>query len=107
MPSPELTPAAVTTSISNALSARPDPDVVGQRLGDDAVLIHLQTNRIYELNPTAARVWELLGAGEDLKEISRRMLTEYDVPEEQLDHELHGLLTALAGERLLTLDAGA
>ena len=104
----QTTPASVTATISSDRpNAQPNPDVVGQRLGDEAVLIHLRTNRIYELNPTAARAWELITAGEDLEEVSRRMLAEYDVPEEQLDLELRGLLTALARERLLTLDAGA
>src|SRR5215207_8182687 len=42
---------------------RLDPNVVAQRIGDDVVLVHLRTNRIFELNATGGRVWALLAAG--------------------------------------------
>ena len=43
----------------------PSADVVAEMTGDHMVLIHMQTNKIFELNRTGARVWELLGEGED------------------------------------------
>jgi hypothetical protein len=39
---------------------RPEDDVVSRRLEDEVVLVHLRTNRIYKLNETGARLWELL-----------------------------------------------
>ncbi len=43
---------------------RCSPDVTARRLGENIVLVHLGTDRIYELNPTAARIWELIQTGE-------------------------------------------
>jgi len=80
---------------------RPSPDVVYNRIGDEAVLIHMKTNRIYELNPTAARLWELLSAGHDRAEMQRLMLQEYDVTEDQLRGEVENQLESLINDRLI------
>jgi Transglutaminase-like superfamily/Coenzyme PQQ synthesis protein D (PqqD) len=37
------------------------PDVVWRWVDDEAVLVNVKTNRIYSLNPTGARLWELIG----------------------------------------------
>ena len=41
----------------------PDPEVVTQRVEGETVLVHLETNEIYALNPTASRAWDLLATG--------------------------------------------
>jgi hypothetical protein len=56
-----------------------DPDVVAERVGDSLVLVHLETNRIYELNPTAARVFELMREGKDRAAIEAVLLEEFAV----------------------------
>ena len=55
----------------------PNPDVVSRRLGDDTVLVHLKTNRIFALNPTGARFWELL-----LEGMNRGEIEQYAAPAE-------------------------
>jgi hypothetical protein len=37
----------------------------GPRVGEEAVLVNLKTNRIYSLNHTRARFWELISVGHD------------------------------------------
>jgi Coenzyme PQQ synthesis protein D (PqqD) len=80
-------------------------DVVTQRMGEDMVLVHLKTNRIYDLNMTAARLWELMSTGEILSNIQDRMLMEFDVDKTVLQSEIHDTLTAMNKEGLLTFDA--
>jgi len=41
-------------------SLKPAPEVLARRLPGGAVLVHMRTNRIFELNETGARIWELL-----------------------------------------------
>ena len=43
---------------------RPRADVVARRMGRTGVLVDLRSSRIFELNNTAARVWELLGSSQ-------------------------------------------
>jgi hypothetical protein len=84
---------------------RPSPDVVYQRLEDEVVLVNLQTNRIFALNATGARFWELLQTGVDRAEIERQLLGEFEVDASTLAREVDALLRALADEDLVVYDA--
>jgi hypothetical protein len=77
------------------------PDVVFEVLDDDLVLVHLDTNRIYTLNATGARVWELLGDGESRTNVERALAAEFDVEDEQLLRELDALFEELLNEGLI------
>ena len=79
----------------------PSPEVVFNRAGDEAVIIHLVTNAIYDLNGTSARCWELLSAGQDRASIQRTMLAEYDVSEAELSAEIDALIEKLEREQLI------
>ena len=85
-------------------SLRPDPDVIAQSMGDMVVLLHLGTDRFYELNPTTARVWELIGGGYDLTQIKEQMLLEFDVPASQLATELEDVIASMKDEKLVRTD---
>jgi hypothetical protein len=80
-----------------SLCLRPNPNVVAQRAGAGILLIHLQTNRIYELSPTASRLWEVLGQGS----APAQMLAEFDVAEAQFNAELDAFISLLVKEDLL------
>jgi hypothetical protein len=80
-------------------------DAVAQRVGEEVVLVHLTTDRMYVLNQTAARAWELLSAGHDAPAIRQRMLQEFEVPPNQIADELDHLVQWLQTEDLITRDA--
>ena len=76
-------------------------DAVYDRTGDQAVVINVKTNRIYELNRTGARFWELLYAGHDLENVQQLMLQEFDVAEADLAVEIEDMLASLKNEGLV------
>jgi Coenzyme PQQ synthesis protein D (PqqD) len=80
---------------------RPIPDVVYRELEGEMVLVHLGTNRIYSLNETGARFWELLASGSERAEIERQLLDEFVVEPEDLRQEIDSMLSALEGEGLV------
>jgi hypothetical protein len=84
---------------------RPQPDVVSRRLDDRTVLVNLRTNRIFELNPTGARFWELLGEGSSESQIVEGLVAEFEVPREQLEREVRGLIDSLLDEGLISSDS--
>jgi Coenzyme PQQ synthesis protein D (PqqD) len=79
----------------------PTTDVVGQRLGEETVLVNLQTNRIFELSSTAGRFWELLQAEQDRDQIQQRLVQEFEVPEDEISAEVDRLISDLADEELI------
>lgn len=82
-------------------AVRRQDDVVSRKIGDRLVVVNLQTNRIYELNPTASRLWELLETGRDRAELEQAILEEFDVREPDLSVNLDETLTLLTSEGLI------
>ena len=81
--------------------ARAAEDVVVERMEGSSILIHLATNRMFELNETGTRFWDLLVEGHDVGWIKERLLLEYDVDAPTLDREVDDLLARLEAERLV------
>ena len=76
-------------------------NVVSSRVGEAGVLVHLLSNRIFEVNETGVRVWELLGEGRSLDEIEERLQVEFSENRERLRSDIQALVDALAREGLV------
>ena len=93
-----MTTAIPSASLRNYLLSdrfRPLPHVVWARHADATVLLDAERGRYYTLNEVAARVWELVAAGEPVVEILRLLGEEYDAPMETLKADVAGLLDRL------------
>jgi len=80
---------------------RPNPEVIARRLDNATVVVDVPTSRIFELNETGTRVWELLGEGLDQESIVRQLVAEFDVERIQAVDEVKTLLERLRTEGLL------
>jgi hypothetical protein len=80
---------------------RSGPDTLATRVGDEIVLVHTGTDRIFALNRTGARVWDLLCGEHDRAAIESRLAAEYDVAPAELSAEVGALLDALIDGRLI------
>jgi len=78
-----------------------NPDVLAKAVGTETVLVHLKTNRIYELNRTAARLWALLDQGLTPTEIEQTLVREFSVSPDIVRREMEALIEELVDERLL------
>jgi hypothetical protein len=100
----------IVTSNESGLSAEegylkqryhPSPYIVCTRIGDETVIVHLKTDRMYALNLTASRIWELLCAGLVQKEIEQTLLEEFETSATQLANEVKSLLISLCNEQFI------
>ena len=78
-----------------------NPNVTFQRLGDELVVVNLESDTIYTLNATAAVVWEMLQNGSDVDDIRGRLIADYDVEREQVDREVKEAMTKMRDIGLL------
>jgi hypothetical protein len=79
----------------------PSADALATRVGDEIVLVHTRTDKIYVLNRTGARVWELLGDAPDRGQLAARLAEEFDATPDQLTGEVDALIDALVEGRLI------
>ena len=94
---------------SNSISpthatVKANPNVIFRRLGEEIVLFHLESDKFFELNGTAARFWELLNSGHDVAGARRQILEEFVVDPNQLASEAESLLNSLRQESLISVD---
>jgi hypothetical protein len=78
--------------------------VLTRRIGDHIVLVHVGRNKIFSLNPTGARLWELLVEGRSRDDAIGCLQHEFDVTAEVARTEADQLLAMLAREGLAEYD---
>lgn len=72
-----------------------NPQVVARRLGASSVLVNLDSNAIYELNTTGARVVDLLTSGVDDLALPGQLRSEFDDVTETVQADVRRLLLEL------------
>jgi hypothetical protein len=80
------------------------PNILSKRLGEELILINLETDRIYSLNLTGAKAWEIIEDTKDLDLVKIGLLDQFDVTPELLDEELDRIINALVAEGFITLE---
>jgi coenzyme PQQ synthesis protein D (PqqD) len=90
------------TDLALGVGLRPNPEVVAKRLDQVGILVDVATNRIFELNSSGTRVWELLAQGLDTAGIARRLVEEFDVENGRAADNVNNLVAHLRDEGLLT-----
>ena len=70
-------------------------------MGDGAVLVHLATNHIFELNGTGARIWDLLAEGTREDRIIELLVSEFQVDADEAARSFAELVDRLRAEGLL------
>jgi hypothetical protein len=80
------------------------PDVVVTELDgeNESVLLHLGTKKYYTLNETGVRIWQLLGDGCAVGEITHKICAEYDVSSASAEKSVSELIRSLLEEELLS-----
>lgn len=76
-------------------------DVVAQRLDDEVILVQLETDCVYALNPTAARIWELVAARKSPDAIERALSQEFAIDAPTARRSVANLLSALREKKLV------
>ncbi|MBS1819444.1 MAG: PqqD family protein [Acidobacteria bacterium] len=87
--------------LDNAAAFVRPADVIARRLGESAVLIRMRTSRIYQLNVTGARIWELLQQHASRDAVLDELLAEFEVSREDAATAVDHLIADLRAEGLL------
>ncbi len=93
--------APTTTPAAFDARYRTVPDVVIEKLGDAMIAVQLGTDRIIELNETAARLVELLVGGDSVGEATLALAGEYDVEADVVGHDVVETIAMLVSEQVL------
>ncbi|QXP82899.1 PqqD family protein [Methylococcus sp. ANG] len=76
-------------------------EVVFEKVGDEMVLLNLETGAYFGLNPSGSRMWELLVATKSPVRVVESMHHEYDVAVDVLEQDLANLISELKEKKLI------
>lgn len=75
--------------------------VLMRRVGDEHVLLNLEDETYYGLNPAGSRLIELAETGATLEEIIDRLFAEFEVGREQLEIDVRRVAAELMAAGLI------
>lgn len=79
-----------------------NPSVVCTQLQNgDSVLLHLETQMYYSLNPTGVFIWEHLNGKRTVADISEAIEQKYDISSQDANNSVSTLINELAEEKLV------
>ena len=82
------------------------PQAISRPVGDECVILDLESGTYFGLDPVGARLWTLLGEGKSFGELCEIMLKEYEVEHDRLERDIESLAAELTKRRLITVNDG-
>jgi hypothetical protein len=79
--------------------------VLLQKLGQDLVLMDVQSGHYFELNATGAAMLELMLAGADQTHVISAISARFDAPESRIGEDLAALQSQLQAQKLIAFYA--
>jgi len=79
-------------------------DQISSSLGDEEVILHLQSGTYYGLNEVGTRIWHLMQEPKPVREIYQQLLSEYEIDADQCERDLLALLEQLADQHLVEVN---
>ena len=80
------------------------PNAMARQLGEETVILDLESGTYFGLDPVGARIWQLMKEGKSLAEICEVMLDEYEVSREKLERDALALAQDLEARSLISTE---
>jgi hypothetical protein len=88
-------------AVSFAQRVRVAPDVLFRLVGEEGVLLNLNTEMYLGLNLVGTRMWNVLGSASSIEAAYDELLEEYEVEPAQLRADLEEFIDQLLGQQLI------
>ena len=79
------------------------PQATHQEVGEEAIIIDLNTGSYYSLNDTGTMFWQLIDGQRTIADCAKLIAEEYDVEAEVVEADLLELATEFKGEGLIVV----
>ena len=78
-------------------------NAVARALGNETVILHLDSGTYFGLDAVGTRIWQLLGEDKSPAEICNVMLNEYEVLGDDLERDVAALIEELLAKDLISM----
>jgi hypothetical protein len=88
-------------AVSFSQRVRVAPDVLFRFVGEEGVLVNLNTELSLTLNPVGTRMWSVLSSASSIQAAYDELLQEYEIEPAQLRADLEEFIDQLLGQKLI------
>jgi hypothetical protein len=78
--------------------------IMMQKIDDEALLMDANTHLFYELNPTAAVLWEIIQRHNHMDDVITEMLEYFEVTPEELEQDLKRFMLSLQEQGMILFE---
>ncbi len=89
--------------MTNVVSLRRGDSIMIREIGEEIVVLDVESNQVHQLNPTASFIWRQCGQGLGSDDIAARLAEAFDIDVETARRDTQALLASLASLGLLEL----
>lgn len=89
------------TDLSDDTLLTRNDQAIESRVGDETVILHLESGMYFGLDPVGTRIWEILAGGATPAAIRARMQDEFDVAPEVLRADVQVFLESLLAHEIV------
>jgi hypothetical protein len=82
------------------------PHAMSRTIGEETVILDLESGTYFGLDPVGARMWQILEEGKSVGEARDAIFDEYEVERDRLEADLLTLAAELAERKLVTVSDG-
>ena len=79
------------------------PQVMARTVGNETVILNMESGTYFGLDPVGARIWQLIEAGKALAEICNVMLEEFEVKRDKLERDTLALASELVQNKIIAI----
>lgn len=79
----------------------PSDLAVESRVGEETVLLHLESGTYYGLDPLGTRIWEQIKQGVAIMDICTSIVHDFDMPIETVREDVRAFLADLLSQGIL------
>jgi len=97
----ERQPALAEHPIHAELRTTIPSSIAWRQIGDETVVIDLESGTCYRLDEIGGRIWKMLSSGVGAAAIARAIAKDYAVAAERIRHDINLLIDDLARRRLI------
>jgi hypothetical protein len=90
--------------LSADVALRRADEIIARPVDDGALLVHLQSGKVWHLNPTGAQVWALIDGQRTLRAIGAEIAGSYGIAPGAAERDVLQVAETLIGEGLLAVE---
>jgi hypothetical protein len=92
--------------VSNELRFVRNQEVVSRKIEGELIIVPIRSgvgdlNSLYTLNPVGCVLWDFIAEGHTVSEMVERVCDEFEVTQEQAQHDIELFLDSLLEEKLV------